>query len=197
MGNWELPGWKPFTAPAFQGSPSEMQLFREVACVPFVVAPGQQLRAISFAYRTEQGTPEDQSACPPPGSLVRLWLANEYGEIIARFAPVPIESHVNFHTVEIPFQWNWIPDSGLYYALISCTIPSGDQYTGLILKSCYGLVAPVDAEAAGPGLVPALVGQRRFEYESNPALNDLDTSWPPLETMLETHQLPLITFEEA
>lgn len=197
MGKWTLPGWKSFTAPIYAGSPSEVQLFREVPCVPFVVAPGQQFGAVSFAYRTEQGTPEDQSACPPPGTLARLWIANRFGEIIARFAPVPIESQVNFHAVEIPFQWPWNPEPGLYYALISCTIPSGDAYTGLILKSCYGLVAPVDGVASLPGQVPTLVGQRRFEYETNPALDDLGSSWPPLETMLETHQLPLITFEET
>lgn len=193
MGKWTLPGWKSFTAPIYAGSPSEVQLFREVPCVPFVVAPGQQFGAISFAYRTEQ----EPSAAPPPGSLVRMWIANCFGDIIAHFGPIPIESKLNFFAVSISFPWPWSPEPGLYHALISCTIPSGDAYTGLILKSCYGLVPPVDGHAVDAGLLPVLVGQRRFEYGSNPAIEDLDTSWPPLETMLETHQLPLITFEEA
>lgn len=193
MSNWTMPGWRPFTAPAFPGSPSEMQLFREVVAVPLVVRSGQSFGAISFSYRTEQSP----GAAPPPGSLVRVWLANEYGEIIARFAPVPIESHVNFHPVSIPFQWPWNPDGGLYYALISCSIPSGDAFTGLILRSCYGLVPPVDGVASGPGLPPVYAGQRRFDFDTNPAADDLGSNWPELQSMLEVHQCPLITLEEA
>ena len=197
MSRWTLPGWKAFTAPIYAGSPSEVQLFREVPCVPFVVAPGQQFGGISFAYRTEQGTPENQSACPPPGTLARMWIANRFGEIIAHFGPIPIENKLNFFAVSIPFPWPWSPEPDLYHAMISCTIPSGDAYTGLLVRSCYGLIPPVDGQAVAAGLLPALVGQRRFEYESNPALDDLGSSWPPLETMLEAQQLPLITFEET
>lgn len=193
MSKWTLPGWKPFTAPAFAGSPSETQLFRDVVAVPLVVRSGQSFNALSFAYRTEQGP----GAAPPPGSVVRLWLANEYGEILARLAPVPIESQVNFHTVVIPFQWPWSPEAGAYHALISCSIPSGDAFTGLILKSCYGLVPPVGGVASLPGQTPTLVGQRRFDPGSNPAVDDLGSMWPEFETWLEAHQLPLITFEEA
>lgn len=197
MSKWTLPGWKPFTAPAFAGSPSETQLFREVVAVPLLSRGGQTFSAISFAYRTEQGTPESQEACPPPGTVARLWLANEYGEILARFQPVAIESQLNFHAVAIPFQVPWTPDRGPLHALISCSIPSGDAFTGLILKSCYGLVPPVDGVASLPGQLPTLVGQRRFDPGSNPAVDDMGATWPPFETWLEAHQLPLITFEEA
>lgn len=202
MEKWILPGWSGFPAPQFPGSPSEMQLFREIECVPFQ-PEGRQLKSVSFSYRTEQPAPDGNTqACPPPGTIIRFWIANRFGEILAQFQPVPIQNRLNFAPVVIPFPWSFPTESGIYYGLLSCTIPSGEQYTGLILRSCYGLVPPTESLISVlPGVPPSLAGQRRYRFGSNPALDGLGPRWPDAEDDMllgiPIEQVPLITFEEA
>lgn len=195
MSKYTLPGWRPtaFLHLVQSGYPLAMQLFREIRCTPIATPPGATYRGLTFTYRTDAGDP------PPEGTVIRLWLANAFGEIVLQTEPIPVQASplVAVH-VSIPFQQLWSPEAGLWHILASSSVESG-TIAGVLLNSCFGLIGPVDGSTETPGSWPLAVGEQRYTEASNPAVDGLalGSVWPARVSGAEAHHLPLIMLEEA